>query len=373
MRFWKVAISLLVSGAHPFPGRRPKGDPHLIADDSTETLNLSRSSASRPDTLPHVGLIRRDDQYVRQCKQTATVTITKYALVKPASSTIYMSITETTIIFQPITDTQKFHGALHPNLAPVFANSSTKALKTNATDRILDIANTTAIKPINRRNSTAHHFTHHFLPQGFAHTITGVPISSKTVVNPAGTSPARICAMPTCGERGAKFTQFNNPFSGDYSSNYDSFDLKHFRNDKKPVKSGIIETIHLNTDARNETFSHTALEFRTFLYACQDGTYTFTSQYSDDATLMWFGEAGFANSTRENADIRQFYYGNNSEMSVQKEIMAGTYYPIRILWGNTEGSGFLSLGIYGPNGIELTNSSSTNETSSFLITEACDT
>ncbi|QHC23334.1 GLEYA domain-containing protein [Streptomyces sp. GS7] len=41
---------------------------------------------------------------------------------------------------------------------------------------------------------------------------------------------------------------------------------------------------------------------------------------------------------------------DNAPLTVYKDIKAGTYYPIRVLWGNTDGAGYLHLDIYGPDG-----------------------
>jgi hypothetical protein len=57
-----------------------------------------------------------------------------------------------------------------------------------------------------------------------------------------------------------------------------------------------------------------------------------------------------AHNVRDNADITQFWYGDNSPRTAHKLIKAGQYYPIRVLWGNTDGAGYLKLNIYGPDG-----------------------
>lgn len=72
---------------------------------------------------------------------------------------------------------------------------------------------------------------------------------------------------------------------------------------------------------------------------------------------MWFGEDHVKASTRENTDITQFWYGDNSAKTVEKYIKADTCYPIRILWGNTNGAGFVNREGYGPDGQQLTGSS----------------
>lgn len=84
---------------------------------------------------------------------------------------------------------------------------------------------------------------------------------------------------------------------------------------------------------------------------------------------MWFGDEHVRNPTRQNADITQFWYGNNRGAVVKKAIKAGTYYPIRVLWGNTEGAGYLNLDIFGPDGQRLTKQGKQN--GSYLLTQPC--
>jgi hypothetical protein len=68
-------------------------------------------------------------------------------------------------------------------------------------------------------------------------------------------------------------------------------------------------------------------------------------------------------------DIFQSWYADNTSKIVNKIIKADTYYPIRILWGNTEGAGFLNLQIYGPDGQKL--SGSRKGEGSYLMTSPC--
>ncbi|WP_369169156.1 GLEYA domain-containing protein [Streptomyces sp. R28] len=44
------------------------------------------------------------------------------------------------------------------------------------------------------------------------------------------------------------------------------------------------------------------------------------------------------------------WHGDNKPHTAYKKINAGKYYPIRVLWGNTNGAGYLHLDIYGPSG-----------------------
>ncbi|KAJ2967992.1 hypothetical protein NQ176_g9398 [Zarea fungicola] len=193
--------------------------------------------------------------------------------------------------------------------------------------------------------------------------------TTTTTATTTKTTSSASCAIPTCSSQGVKYLRYDNPFKGDYSSDYASFDLEYF-DSQTPLETGVTNTIYLKTGADNATFNHAAIKFQTFLYACQSGIYTFTSSSTDDATLMWFGEEKLESPTRRNTDIAQFWYGDNTPKTVQKSIEAGTYYPILILWGNTEGAGFLNLQIFAPDGTELTGSSS-EDRDMYLVVEPC--
>lgn len=106
----------------------------------------------------------------------------------------------------------------------------------------------------------------------------------------------------------------------------------------------------LVSSASNETFQDAALDLRTTLYVCEGGKYKFSSPKSDDISILWLGEAQVKNATRENADFIQAWYGDNKPRTVEKELKAGDSLPIRVLWGNTDGAGYLNINIIAPNG-----------------------
>ncbi len=181
------------------------------------------------------------------------------------------------------------------------------------------------------------------------------------------------CPRPTC-KLGVEMALYDNPFVNDFTSTYESFSPLYFKT-APPIETSVTrDPIFISDDDTGSGFDPTlrnaAAGYRGFMFACQDGTYTFESTYSDDITIMWFGEKAYAGYTRENADIIQFYYGDNELKTVTREIKAGTYYPIRVLWGNTNGASDLSLHIYAPDGRELSGVDEGHE--DYLTTQACD-
>lgn len=194
---------------------------------------------------------------------------------------------------------------------------------------------------------------------------SSTPAPSPTPTsNPTSSSSA--CAKPSCGFAGVKFTRYKNPFSKDFSSKYDSFELPYFLK-LKPEETGYMSDIILTSEASNETYKDAAMDFKTIMHVCESGKYKFFSPKSDDISLLWLGEISESDGTRENADFIQAWYGDNSPKTVEKDLKAGARLPIRMLWGNTNGAGFAELDIFTPSGKKLTERSK----EAFLWTNAC--
>lgn len=181
------------------------------------------------------------------------------------------------------------------------------------------------------------------------------------------------CPTPTCGH-GIEYALYDNPFVGDTSRTYDSFDPNYFKKTQpvhqQTLNAAIYISDHNNGNGFNPLFKNAAAGYRGYLFACKAGRYRFNSPYSDDITLMWFGAKAYDGYTRDNADIVQAYYGDNRPKNIYKELDAGTYYPIRVLWGNTGGASDLSLRIYGPDGEDLSGADQSGEY--YVTTKACD-
>ncbi|EJP61205.1 uncharacterized protein BBA_09863 [Beauveria bassiana ARSEF 2860] len=204
------------------------------------------------------------------------------------------------------------------------------------------------------------------------------PIASLIPPPPKSTKSrviASSCPTPTCSP-GIQYALYDNPFRRDLSPTYKSFSATHFRKTEPVYNTTLQNAIYIADRYRgkgkgfNPLFKNAAAGYRGFLFVCQDGRYRFNSPYSDDITIMWFGEKAYQNYTRGNADIIQFFYGDNKPKNIYRDLKAGTYYPIRVLWGNTGGASYLSLRIYGPNGEDVSGADQSGE--HYLTTEACD-
>lgn len=194
------------------------------------------------------------------------------------------------------------------------------------------------------------------------------PTDTSTTTTATSTTLSN-CPKPTC-QAGVEEAYYFNPFEDDTSSNYDSFNPEYFKK-TKPLDTTVTDKpIYLSTPRGTPKYDNAAIGYRAFLYACQNGTYRFESPYSDDITIAWFGDKAYKGWTRGNADIIQFYYGDNKPWNIYRNITAGEYYPIRVLWGNTGGAGDLELRIFAPDGQEMSGGNVIE--GSYLTTDACD-
>ncbi|KAK8150498.1 hypothetical protein G3M48_001706 [Beauveria asiatica] len=241
------------------------------------------------------------------------------------------------------------------SMAAIITNNSTSASLTTITKSII-----TPSVVVTTNSST--------IIEPIASLIPPPPRTTKSRVIPSS------CPTPTCSP-GIQYALYDNPFRRDLSPTYKSFSPAYFRKTKPVYSTTLQNAIYITDRYRrgkgfNPLFKNAAAGYRGFLFACQDGRYRFNSPYSDDITIMWFGDKAYQNYTRGNADIIQFFYGDNRPKNIYRDLKAGTYYPIRVLWGNTGGASDLSLRIYGPNGEDVSGADQSGE--HFLTTEACD-
>ncbi|EPS36387.1 hypothetical protein H072_10119 [Dactylellina haptotyla CBS 200.50] len=114
-----------------------------------------------------------------------------------------------------------------------------------------------------------------------------------------------------------------------------------------------------------------AINHRGYIFAPQDGKYTFSLPSSDDITFLWVGQTAYTGWTRQNANIIQKFAGGNSKpTSTQIDLKKGTYTPIRIVWANQGGAGNFKLRITAPDGSVLLDEKSENN--EYIVQYSCD-
>ena len=85
----------------------------------------------------------------------------------------------------------------------------------------------------------------------------------------------------------------------------------------------------------------TSIEYKGYFLASYTGTHTFYLN-SDDASYLWLGLTALSGYTTTNALVNNGGLHGPTEVSATISLVAGTYYPIRIQFGNNTGPGVMT-------------------------------
>ncbi|GAO14800.1 hypothetical protein UVI_02005290 [Ustilaginoidea virens] len=178
---------------------------------------------------------------------------------------------------------------------------------------------------------------------------------------------------PTCGQPGFEWAQWRGPRSWGKvkSPPFAEFDPSAFKI-QAPEHSGRTNSLII-TDPRRlygEAIATNlaAVIHQGFLLAPETGNFTFIFGQADDIALVWLGNLAYSGWTRANADIERTYIPPpGDETRTVRHLEQGTYYPVRVAWGDKGGNVALSVKIVAPNGTELT-----GQDGGYFRTEACD-
>ena len=113
-------------------------------------------------------------------------------------------------------------------------------------------------------------------------------------------------------------------YFGDVPSFFDTAALKAAPNDYNGTDTTIAEPSLLN---------NTSIEYKGYFLATYTGTHTFYLN-SDDGSYLWIGLTALSGYTTANALVQNGGLHALSEVSATISLVAGTYYPIRIQFGN---------------------------------------
>ena len=85
----------------------------------------------------------------------------------------------------------------------------------------------------------------------------------------------------------------------------------------------------------------TSIEYKGYFLASYTGTHTFYLN-SDDASYLWLGLTALSGYTTGNALVNNGGLHGPTEVSAAVNLVAGTYYPVRIQFGNNTGPGVMT-------------------------------
>jgi hypothetical protein len=190
-------------------------------------------------------------------------------------------------------------------------------------------------------------------------------VQTKTILPTIGTVATVQIVYPTpvttCGNTGIAYAGYTNSFAGGQAtSGYPKFNPTVYKS-AKPSQTGVTNYIaEFNSASNNVAYygQSTAtqswvLDHTFYVFARQDGYYSFNIPYTDDIQMVWYGDKAVSGWSRDNADIVQFW---SSQISVQTPqtvavyLTAGSYLPIRVMFGNGGGAGEMAFNIYAPDG-----------------------
>ncbi|KAK6501666.1 hypothetical protein TWF481_009495 [Arthrobotrys musiformis] len=184
----------------------------------------------------------------------------------------------------------------------------------------------------------------------------------------------------SCGNAGLEVAIFNNPFLNQQEVPNKGYNVKYFTTavpyDDTTARSigwngALSATKYANLYTENPPHSFKArqrhmdgptfaLMYRGYFYAPKTQEYTFYTYDVDDTFFYWLGDNVF-NWSEANHNYR--------DARVRVRIEGGTYYPIRILYGNGGGGGEFHLDITGADGVEYVRATVDSD---YLISRSCD-
>lgn len=130
-----------------------------------------------------------------------------------------------------------------------------------------------------------------------------------------------------------RYSGYFSPLSGgtDFDNTTDNV---NYTDNLTPVEGPIYVTEFNNFFAGNVgIYNNTTWSIFGYFLAPATGTYTFYTN-SDDGSYLWIGNTALSGYTKENALVNNGGRHTSTERSGSTSLVAGTYYPIRILYGN---------------------------------------
>ncbi|KAF5653022.1 agglutinin 2 [Fusarium heterosporum] len=220
-------------------------------------------------------------------------------------------------------------------------------------------------------------------------TSTGKPASAGQTATVVVVAPAvgTKAADQTCSNAGLEYAIYTNSYYNADPPNYSSLNVAYFAT-AAPTYSGITNSMGITEPggvkagmsgpaqaiypgSPSQTWQYKAVNHRAFLYAPITGTYTVVVPYSDEITLVWYGNKALSTWTRANADLEQgFSSGPSSSKTLKMQLTAGTYTPFRVFWANAQGDYSMIVTVTAPDGTVIVDGSGSS--SKYFVRYACD-
>ncbi|KAH7182263.1 GLEYA domain-containing protein [Fusarium flagelliforme] len=220
-------------------------------------------------------------------------------------------------------------------------------------------------------------------------TSTGSPASAGQTATVVVIAPAvgTKAADQTCNNGGLEYAIYTNSYYNADAPYYSSLNIGYFAT-ASPTYSGITNSMGITEPggvkfgnsgpaqaiypgSPSQTWQNKAVNHRAFLYAPITGTYSVVVPYSDEITLVWYGNKALSTWTRANADLEQgFSSGPSTSKTLTMQLTAGTYTPFRVFWANAQGDYFMTVTVTAPDGTVIVDGSGSS--SKYFVRYACD-
>lgn len=194
---------------------------------------------------------------------------------------------------------------------------------------------------------------------------TFTAVQTKTILPTIGTVATVQIVYPTpvttCGNTGIAYAGYTNSFAGGQAtSGYPKFNPTVYKS-AKPSQTGVTNYIaEVNGAGSNVAYygqttstQNWVIDHTFYVFARQDGYYSFNIPYTDDIQMVWYGDKAVSGWSRDNADIVQFWsnsIGVQTPQTIAVYLTTGSYLPLRVMFGNGGGAGELDFNIYAPDG-----------------------
>ncbi|KAI4763264.1 hypothetical protein E4T52_04681 [Aureobasidium sp. EXF-3400] len=194
---------------------------------------------------------------------------------------------------------------------------------------------------------------------------TFTAVQTKTILPTIGTVATVQIVYPTpvttCGNTGIAYAGYTNSFAGGQAtSGYPKFNPTVYKS-AKPSQTGVTNYIaEVNGGGSNVAYygqttstQNWVIDHTFYVFARQDGYYSFNIPYTDDIQMVWYGDKAVSGWSRDNADIVQFWsnsIGVQTPQTIAVYLTTGSYLPLRVMFGNGGGAGELDFNIYAPDG-----------------------
>ena len=207
-----------------------------------------------------------------------------------------------------------------------------------------------------------------------------ISVTATSTATFASCAPAQSSAPALCNNQGLQWAVYSGDVPRNTDVEYSSFDPTTYKT-QTPNDNGVTntiggidypgsgqETIYGGSVPVNADYF--ALDHKGYIFAQETGVYTFAVSGVDDIVLLWLGSDATSGWDRADADLVVAYDDGPGVGSTTIPLVAGTYYPVRIMFGQAQGGAVFDITVTAPDGSTFLSSSSSG--SPYIVQQSCD-